>query len=156
MHTRIIPIVMDTTNRNGFLNTGIMSSCTYLCNTLNRFSIDICGIAEHWLYEKDVQFLDHLIDSNYRSRAVSDYCLSITSSRKVWKGGVALMWHRRLDRRVSALNIEDDRIVGIQLETNRNEYIFIFQVYLPCSNYPIIGHTDYLDKLCTLINIYSE
>ena len=29
--------------------TGIMSSSSYLCNTLNLKSIDICGISEHWL-----------------------------------------------------------------------------------------------------------
>lgn len=135
--------------------TGIMSSCTYLCDTLTKLSIDICGIAEHWLYEKDLRFLD-LIDSNYRSYAISDYTLSFPSQRKVGKGGVALIWHKRFDGRISILNIEDDRIVGIQLEVSQNDYVFVFQVYLPCSNHPVVSYTDYLDKICNLINIYSE
>lgn len=152
---------MGVENNNLSLNfltwntTGIMSSCTYLCDTLNNLSIDICGIAEHWLYEKDLHFLDQ-IDNRYRSHAVSDTNLNIPSRRKVGKGGVALLWNRKYDNRVSTLTIDDDRIVGIQFEANQNDYLFILQVYLPCSNYSNATYMDYLDKLDNLINIYSE
>lgn len=37
--------------------TGIMSSATYLSNSLKYRNVDICGISEHWLYEKDLHFL---------------------------------------------------------------------------------------------------
>ena len=112
--------------------TGIMSSCSYLCDILNKWSIDICGVSEHWLYEKDLYFLD-CIDKMYRSHAVCDSGLNAPSARRVGKGGVAIFWHKRLDDQVSPLLIDEDRIVGIQLEIFPSEYIFVFQVYLPCT-----------------------
>lgn len=76
---------------NAFLNictwnaTGIMSSATYLSNSLKYRNVDICGISEHWLYEKDLHFLNQ-IDNYYNSYAVSDNDLKLPGSRKVGKG----------------------------------------------------------------------
>ena len=39
---------------------GIMSSAAYLIGCLNEINIDICEIAEHWLYDKDLAFLSQL------------------------------------------------------------------------------------------------
>ena len=39
--------------------TGFMSSLYYLCDVLSGKDIDICGLAEHWLYEKDLIFLPY-------------------------------------------------------------------------------------------------
>ena len=36
--------------------TGIMSSASYLVNTLNDKAIDVCGISEHWLYDENLHF----------------------------------------------------------------------------------------------------
>ena len=68
--------------------TVIMSSAAYLIGCLNETNIDICGIAEHWLYEKDLAFLSQL-DKNYTSCAVSDGDLKRPSNRRVGKGVVA-------------------------------------------------------------------
>ena len=51
--------------------TGIMSSSSYLSDALNEHSVDFCGISEHWLYNKDLHFLDK-INNNYISHATSD------------------------------------------------------------------------------------
>ena len=75
--------------------TGIMSSSSYLVELLNNNAIDICGISEHWLYEKNLYFLESL-DNNYKSYAVSDFDLKRPSNRKVGKGGVAILWHDKL------------------------------------------------------------
>ena len=84
--------------------TGIMSSSPYLCNTLNLKSIDICGISEHWLYEKDLNFLNE-IDNNYISYAVSDNDLKYPGKRRVGKGGVAILWHKKTFKKsVSVIN----------------------------------------------------
>ena len=40
--------------------TGIMSSAAYLSNCLNQNKVDICGISEHWLNEKDLSFLNQI------------------------------------------------------------------------------------------------
>ena len=135
--------------------TGIMSGSTYLSNILNQRQIDICGISDHWLYEKDLMFLDKL-DSNYRSFAVSDVSLSFPTKRKVGKGGVAILWHKRHDQYITPLDIDDDRIIGIKYNCCLNSALYIFQVYLPCSNYSLIAFTEYIDKLRNILNLYTE
>ncbi len=68
--------------------TGIMSSCSYMCDTFQSEGIDICGISEHWLYTHNLHFLD-CIHSNYKSYAKSDCDLGLPGNRRVGKGGVA-------------------------------------------------------------------
>ena len=50
------------------------------------------------------------INSKYKCFAISDADLMKPSRRKVGKGGVALFWKKELDKYVSLLNIEDDRL----------------------------------------------
>ena len=135
--------------------TGIMSSSSYLCNTLNLKSIDICGISEHWLYEKDLNFLN-VIDNNYISYAVSDNDLKYPGKRRVGKGGVAILWHKKHSKKVFPLSTDDDRILGIRYELTPTECAFFFQVYLPCSNHSIAVFRDYMDRLYNIIQIYSD
>ena len=150
---------MDSTKQN--LNiltwnaTGIMSSATYLTDCLYRNTIDICGISEHWLYEKDLQFLNQL-DNSYISYAVADSDLKCPSKRRVGKGGVALLWHRKYDRCISPLSLDDDRIIGIKFEVNTENCIYFIQVYLPCSNHSIEVYREYMDKLQNILYLFSE
>ena len=135
--------------------TGIMSSASYLSECLNTNKIDICGISEHWLYEKDLHFLSQL-STSYKSHTVADFDLKRPSNRRVGKGMVALMWHKRLDKFVLPLSIDDDRIIGIKFEFSRDNCIYFFQVYLPCSNHSIEIFRDYIDRLQHLLHLYSE
>ncbi|XP_053395834.1 uncharacterized protein LOC128555985 [Mercenaria mercenaria] len=132
-----------------------MSGSSYLSDTLRKNSIDICGLAEHWLFESCLSFID-VIDSTYKSVAVADNDCKYKNSRNVGKGGVALLWHVKHDKYITPLNIDDDRIIGIQYQVSKQQYIFIFQVYLPCSNYSILTFRDYIDKLYNLWSMYSE
>ena len=125
---------MDSTKQN--LNiltwnaTGIMSSATYLTDCLYRNKKDICGISEHWLYEKDLQFLNQL-DISY---AVADSDLKCPSKRRMGKGGVALLWHRKYDRCISPLSLDDDRIIGIKFEVNTENCIYFIITLLQSFN----------------------
>ena len=96
------------------------------------------------------------IDNSYRSHAVSDFSLKVPSNRRVGKGGVAILWHKKLDNKVTPLPIEEDRIIGVQIEIFPAEYIFVLQVYFPCSNYSIAEYRDVLDRLDNYINFYAE
>jgi exonuclease III len=135
--------------------TGIMSSASYLHTILGTRNIDICGIAEHWLYEKDLHFWDS-IHRDYKSHAVSDYDLVLPLFRKRAKGGIALLWKRSLDNCVTQLDISDDRIIGIRLRQDRDKYMFIFQVYLPSSSFCIDYYSKYICKLIDLYSVYSR
>ena len=132
--------------------TGVMSSSSYLSDCLSSKIIDICGLAEHWLYEKDLIFL-YQINSNYICHAVSDFDLKFPGRRRVGKGGVALLWNKRLNSLITPLPFEDDRIIGLQLEISPSFYIYILQVYLPCSNHPIAKFREYIDKLGNLLGL---
>lgn len=135
--------------------TGVMSSASYLCDTLLNYNIDICGLSEHWLYEHNLFFLNSLT-SEYRCHAISDYSLALPSNRKIGKGGVAILWHKRLDMRVTPLPLDDDRIIGIQVQIQPDLYMFVFQLYLPCSNHSIESFRRYIDKLYNLWFMYRE
>lgn len=135
--------------------TGIISSSSYLCNLLKDKSVDICGVSEHFLYPSNVHFLSTL-NSDYNYHVACDKDLSLPGPRRVGKGGIFLMWHKKLDNYIVPLNIDDDRIIGIQLQTSPGQFIFIFQLYLPCVNSPIRNYRQYIDSLYDLWNMYSE
>ena len=70
------------------------------------------------------------INPDYDSTSVSDLAHPITYARG--KGGVAIMWNRRLSHCISRIDTNDDRIVGVSLH---GIHLTIFSVYLPSSNY---------------------
>ncbi len=106
--------------------TGIMSSSSYLSDILNSKSVDICGIAEHWLYEHDHHFMD-CINSQYTCYTKSDVDLRLPGNRRVGKGGVALLWNKRLCNSITPIHVDDHRIIGVQYEMSRTAYMYIFK-----------------------------
>ena len=135
--------------------TGIISSSAYLIDCLNENRIDICGISEHWLYEKDLSFLNQL-DKHYTSFAVSDGDLKCPSRRRVGKGGVAFLWHIKHDKNISPILFDDDRIIDIKYEIDADNFVYFFQTYLPCGNHSIDLFRDCVDRLQNVISVYSE
>ncbi len=63
--------------------------------------------------------------------------MGLPCSRRVGKGGVALFWHVRIDAQITPIPIDDDKMIGIRYEALRGVYVYIFQVYVPCSNHSI-------------------
>lgn len=78
------------------------------------------------------------------------------SRRKVGKGGVALFWRQELDRFVSVLDIDDDRILGIQIQISPVCYVYVIQVYLPSSNHCMQEFEDYMLKLQDIYSSFSD
>ncbi len=134
--------------------TGIMSSSSYLCDVLQKLNIDFCGISEHWLMDKTNDFLN-MLDNNYKNVTVIDNECKHPYKRRSGKGGVALLWHAKYDRLVSVIPIDDDRVVGIQFNLGGGDFLFIFQVYLPCINHTADAFSYYIDKLFDLWSMYS-
>ena len=83
-----------------------------------------------------------------------DLCLP--SNRKVGKGGVAIMWRSALSNNNSVLDIDSDRICGIQYRLCKNVNIYILQIYAPCSGNSIVFYREFVDYLQTLISLYSD
>ena len=124
--------------------TGLSSSSSYLADGLTKFSVDFCGLCEHWLYDKDLHFLCK-INSAYSSFAVSDSSLRVDCARKVGKGGVAIMWKRQYDNIVSRLPITSERIIGIQVELSPSYFVYIIQSYLPSKNHTREKFAEYIE-----------
>ena len=132
--------------------TGIMSSSAYLSSILESRDIDICGISEHWLLERDSHFLSS-IHSNFTGISVSDTS-GAQSGRNIRKGGVALLWNKKHNNKISQIDIYDDRLIGIQLQLQSGVYVFIIQAYLPSSNNGMCVYNKYIEKLNDIIHMY--
>ena len=133
--------------------TGIMSSASYLSDFLDINSIDICGISEHWLYDYDLHFLNH-INSKYHSHSISDPDLMIPSNRRVGKGGIGIMWHKRIDNIITHLDINSRYVIGIRVTITPEQYLYVFQIYLPCKTHSIWTYKNAIEDLENIICLY--
>jgi hypothetical protein len=131
-----------------------MSSSTYLSTILGARDIDVCGISEHWLRDRDQHFMNS-IHPNYDTFCMSDKALCF-GGRNYGKGGVALMWKKQYTNNVVCLPLEDDRLIGIQIHLQDHSFIFFIQVYLPSRNNGIERYNEYIDILCDVIYRYSN
>ena len=57
---------------------------------------------------------------------------------------------------ISALCIDCDRLMGIQVRMSRDSYLYIIQVYFPCSIHSIVHYREHLETLHNLISMYSS
>lgn len=136
--------------------TGIMSSAACLCDVITGGDIDICGISEHWLCPHNLHFLDS-ISGMYNYHAVCDNDLTKRPhQRQIGKGGVAILWNRKYDNYIVPLSIDSDFVVGIQLQLSPQYYVYIFQVYLPCTNHSVQTYIDCITFLYDLYYQYSD
>lgn len=153
----LICVMVSVLNMLTWNVTGIMSSSLYLAKALKAHDISICGISEHMLKPETVCFLES-IDNDYNCLATVDFSLHPVFTNRIGKGGVCLLWHKRLDNIVEPLQIEppDDRIIGIKVTLSDNEILYVFQVYLPTTRYTVELYQNYIDKLCELSSSYGS
>ena len=135
--------------------TGIMSSASYLSELLDNNDIDVCGIAEHWLFNHDMHFLD-CINNKFICHSIADPDLLLPSNRRVGKGGICILFNKRLKDIVSPIRIDSKYILGIQIMPAAGNSIFVFQVYFPCKNYSIATYKNCIDELETILCIYKS
>ena len=135
--------------------TGVMFSASYAGKLLTSERIHIFGISEHWLNSSNLHFLQS-IHKDYQSYGVIDRDNYLPGRRPMGKGGVAFMWHKSLNNSITTLDIDSDRMCGIQYRICSNRYIYFIQVYAPCSNYPVSIYRDFVDLLQTVISTYTD
>ena len=66
------------------------------------------------------------------------------------------MWHNSISNSITRLDIESDRICGIQLRLNRNNFVYLLQIYAPCSNISIFDYRNFVDYLQSVTSMYAE
>ena len=130
-------------------------SASYANKLLKKHQIDILGLSEHWLSDSNIHFLES-INRNYTGFGVSDNDLRLANVRRLGKGGIAIMWHNSISNSITCLDIESDRICGIQLRLKRNNFVYILQIYAPCSNISIFDYINFVDYLQSVISMYAE
>ena len=128
--------------------TGLMSGASYVSHLLGRHQLQILGLSEHWLNSSNLHFVSS-IHKDYLAYGVIDNDLRTPGCRTIGKGGVAIMWHRPLNSCVTPLDIDSDRICGVQYKLSANMYIYVLQVYAPCSSHSILFTG-------TLLTIYKQ
>ena len=135
--------------------TGIMSSALYMSTLLSRENIDLCGISEHWLKAHNITFMDS-IHCNYANTTKNSENGTLATNKYSSKGGVSLLWHRRWDPYINVLDFNTDNIIGVQVQISKDHFLYVIQVYTPCSNHSIARYRDHLKILQDIISMYSQ
>ena len=129
---------------------GIMPGSLYLDHLLTKHCIDVCCISAHWLFPHSLNFLGS-INSKYEHVAVSEEDLINPFSSKInyhrGKGGFAILWNKCLSYCVSNIDLNDDRIIGIDVKIQSDVHSVIFSVYFPCRGMPTDMYNEYIQKL---------
>ena len=90
---------------------GIMPGALYADHILTKNNIDILAISEHWLFPNSLKFLSSInVHYDYSGASDEDLCHPSTGSGIYCrgKGGVALLWHKRLSHCIRNVDTDDD------------------------------------------------
>ena len=131
---------------------GIMASARYIHSLLDTHDVDIIGISEHWLFPNSLHFLKS-IHTKYDAFGVCSTKSDPYTSHHRGQGGIAFLYKKSLANRVTALDIDDDRICGLCFKFPDGRIYKIIMVYLPPGNYGNQEYGEYIEKL---YDVYHE
>ena len=119
-------------------------------------ALDILAISEHWLHAPELSQLSRLgPEFCYYAKSHSPIEGTPSNYCSRGKGGVALVWRKSLGSLVSRLDVDSDRIIGMQFHTARCPLCF-FAIYLPTKSGCTEEFRDCLDLLDSLVSCYSS
>ena len=128
----------------------IVSNSPYLVSLLNDFDIKFIAISEHWLHDYNLNRIQQISDE-YTILAKSPpqqedpvYCVP-----RLIRGhrGVALGWHKSLDRLISPLPfVSSCKMVGIEYNPSHHS-LYLISVYLPSRSGCTDEFKESLDQL---------
>lgn len=153
----------NNNNMAGVLNfmswncKGVMSASPYLNNCLVENNIHFCALSEHWLRLCNIHFLQQInTDYTVYSKSV-DHSNPTSYGLTNYRKGVALFVHRSLDQFIlGEINIDSDRILGIEAYLPDGQRIFIFSIYLPTASQPINNFQEHVNLIHELYSVYSQ
>ena len=115
---------------------------------------DIFAISEHGLYEDQLCLLQ---PENFPPEF---NCLAVSSSDDPdffdghrGHGCVTLFWRVKFNDFITPIQIDSDRIVGINFFSSKRNTFHLFCVYLPASSHSIVDFREVLDILWALSDI---
>ena len=119
---------------------GSMSSAVPLSHILDKHSVDIALICEHKLLPQSISFLES-IHPEYSYIATCDASINPYKNVKCGKAGTAILYKKKLCQIVSRLDIQNERISGIEVKAPHSTPIYVFCVYMPSDT-----NVDYYKK----------
>lgn len=97
------------------------------------------------------------IDSNYKHYTVCNNDHDMFGSMRCGKAGVSIFYKKSLTFNVIPLEeVQDDRVIGIEMYSSNNSKLFMFCVYMPPANYPNTDYDEYVNMLHAIINSYAD
>ncbi|CAC5395907.1 unnamed protein product [Mytilus coruscus] len=134
---------------------GIMSAVPYLTNILSELKIDVIALAEHWLRKSQFHFLN-TVDSKYRAygKSVDEYHPELYNCN--FRGGIAFLVSNYLCPFIVELDIESNRICGIEIQFPGQPSVFLISVYLPATTQPFNLFVDELEYLMDIYRAYTN
>ena len=126
----------------GWNMQGSNSSLPYVKQLL--YKCDILCVSEHWLYKCDQHRLDINSDFHVHAKSSNDLDENCYGKYRGF-GGVAIYWNSKLS--ASPINIDNDRICGIQIHLPDHATIHVLSVYLPSKGNKYSDFGCYLDML---------
>ena len=137
---------------------GVMSAVTYLCKCPQTHKFDICALSEHWLRQCNLHFLQNMdYIQNFKTYAKSvDECAPQNLRCSNYRKGVALLVSIRIERYVvREIEVNSDRIIGIEIQLPNFENLFIFAVYLPAASVSIENFRENVDIMHEIYSSYT-
>ncbi|CAC5419283.1 E3.1.11.2 [Mytilus coruscus] len=128
---------------------------TYLKQLLKK--LDLCCLQEHWLFKPE-QHLLHDIDTNMivTAKSIDDENPELSMIARRGYGGVAILWKKEMDDKISVMVDGSNRIQVIQMETD-NTPLFLINVYMPSDNKDMDNeYKDTLAQMTEIIKTYRN
>ena len=100
-------------------------------------SSDLVALQETLLWPHDLTITDS-IHPEFNSHSVSSMQTSTEIVRGRPHGGLSFLWKRKLDKYISVVNFDSDRLLGLKLHLNETVTLFV-NVYMP---YELHAHLD--------------
>ena len=108
-------------------NTGDKARRTVVDNLLQ--SCDNLCLQETFLSKQDLGKFNYFSD-NFHGAGESTTDLSMGIVRGRIAGGVAIIWHKKLDTMINVIRLEAHWCIAVQIRMNNKEFI-ILNVYTP-------------------------
>ena len=116
-------------------------------------SEDIILIQEHWMFKSQLNLLDEINECFMASGKSVDFYDPIPPIQiPLGYGGVAILWNKNIDYLVNGLDLGNESIKCIELDTKKNPLLIVC-VYMPCNGEENSFHSfvDCVEQLQELI-----
>ncbi|CAC5416427.1 unnamed protein product [Mytilus coruscus] len=124
---------------------GVFSCIPYLAECLGMYNVNVCALSERWLRTYQLHVLDS-IDKNYISIAKGTDERNPELLTCKARFGVAFHISKDIYPFTSLIEVNSDRIIGIEVNVPNSEKYYVFSLYLPTVTQPT---SDHHPILCT-------